>query len=91
MNYGGDTSQPIELLIEIFFKRVTGEKKSLFDLPYVTQRNLPSSNQLLNPTMGSSLGFQWLRLYPPNAGSPGWIPGQVTRSHMLQLRVYMLN
>ena len=29
---------------------------------------------------------QWLRLWAPNAGGPGWIPGQGTRSHMLQLK-----
>ena len=29
---------------------------------------------------------QWLRLCTPNAGDPGSIPGQGTRSHMLQLR-----
>ena len=32
---------------------------------------------------------QWLRLHSPNAGGPGSIPGQGTRSHMLQLRVRM--
>ena len=29
---------------------------------------------------------QWLRLRSPNAGGLGLIPGQGTRSHMLQLR-----
>ena len=29
---------------------------------------------------------QWLRLHAPNAGGPGLIPDQGTRSHMLQLR-----
>ncbi|TEA34881.1 hypothetical protein DBR06_SOUSAS4310073, partial [Sousa chinensis] len=29
-----------------------------------------------------SLVAQWLRLYAPNAGGPGSIPGQGTRSHM---------
>ena len=29
---------------------------------------------------------QWLRLCTPNAGDPGSILGQGTRSHMLQLR-----
>ena len=33
---------------------------------------------------------QWLRLSAPNAGSLGLIPGQENRSHMLQLRVHML-
>ena len=32
---------------------------------------------------------QWLRLYTPNAQSPGSIPGQGTRSHKPQLRVGM--
>ena len=35
---------------------------------------------------GTSLLAQWLRLWAPNAGGPGSIPGQGTRSHMLQLR-----
>ena len=34
--------------------------------------------------------FQWLRLCAPSAGGPDSIPGQRTRSHMLQLRVCML-
>ena len=33
-----------------------------------------------------SLVVQWLRLHAPNAGPLGSIPGQGTRSHMLQLR-----
>ena len=32
---------------------------------------------------------QWLRLCAPKAAGPGSIPGQGTRSHMLQLRVRM--
>ena len=32
---------------------------------------------------GTSLVAQWLRLQAPNAGGPGSIPGQATRSHML--------
>ena len=30
---------------------------------------------------------QWLRLCAPNAGDLGLIPGQGTRSHMLQLKI----
>ena len=37
--------------------------------------------------VGTSLVVQWLRLCTPNAGVPGSIPGQGTRSHMLQLKV----
>ena len=31
---------------------------------------------------GTSLVAQWVRLHAPNAGGPGSIPGQRTRSHM---------
>ena len=34
---------------------------------------------------GTSLVVQWLRLHTPKAGKLGSIPGQGTRSHMLQL------
>ena len=33
---------------------------------------------------------QWLRLCAPNAEGPGSILGKGARSHMLQLRVHML-
>ena len=32
--------------------------------------------------LGTSLVVQWVRLHAPNAGGPGSIPGQGTRSHM---------
>ena len=35
---------------------------------------------------GTSLVVQWLRLCAPNAQGLGSIPGQVTKSHMLQLK-----
>ena len=35
---------------------------------------------------GTSLVVQWLRLRVPNAGGPGLISGQGTRSRMLQIR-----
>ena len=40
--------------------------------------------------IGTSLGVHWLRLHAPNAGAPGSIPGQGTRSHRLLLRVCVL-
>ena len=40
--------------------------------------------------LGISLVVQWLRLSSPTAGGPGLIPGQGTRSHLLQLRVHIL-
>ena len=39
---------------------------------------------------GTSLVVQWLRLHAPNSGGWGSIPGQGTGSHILQLRVLML-
>ena len=36
--------------------------------------------------LGTTLVVQWLRLGSPSAGARGSIPGQGTRSHMLQLR-----
>ena len=36
---------------------------------------------------GTFLVFQWLRHWAPNAGGPGSIPGQGTRSHMPQLKI----
>ena len=39
---------------------------------------------------GTSLVVQWLGLCAPNAGGPGSITGQGTRSHVPQLRVRML-
>ena len=39
---------------------------------------------------GTSLVVQWLRLLTSNAGDTGLIPGQGTRSQMLQLGVCML-
>ena len=40
--------------------------------------------------MGTFLVVQWLRINAPNAGDIGSIPGQGTRSHLLQLRVCLL-
>ena len=37
--------------------------------------------------IGTSLVVQWLRLCAPNAGDSGSIPGQETRSQMLQLKI----
>ena len=45
--------------------------------------------ELHKKALGICLVIQWLRFCGPNAGSLGSIPGQGTRSHMLQLRVFM--
>ena len=36
---------------------------------------------------GTSLGVQWLRLCSPSTGALGLIPGQGTRSSMLELKI----
>ena len=41
----------------------------------------------LNCNLGISLVVQWLRFCAPNAGGPGSIPRQGTRSHVLQLKI----
>ena len=46
----------------------------------------PVSGVFQKGIMGSSLVVQWLRLLAPTARGPGSIPGQGTRSHMLQLK-----
>ena len=49
----------------------------------------PYQNLPFRSWIGTSLVVQWLRLHAPSAGAPCLIPGQGTRSHMLQLRVRM--
>ena len=44
---------------------------------------------IFNNLMGTSLVVQGLRLHAPDARGLGSIPGQGTRSHILQLRVFM--
>ena len=39
---------------------------------------------------GTSLVVQWLRLHSPNARGRDLIPGQGTRSHMVQIRSHIL-
>ena len=43
-----------------------------------------------NLCKGNSLVVQRLRLGVSNKACPGLIPGRRTRSHMLQLRIHML-
>ena len=45
--------------------------------------------ELKSSAVGTSLVVQWLKFGVSNAGGPGSIPGQGTRSHMLQLSVHM--
>ena len=49
---------------------------------------MASQRELQNWPSGAFLVIQWLRLHTPNAGGLDSIPGQGTRSHILQLRVH---
>ena len=48
------------------------------------------SHQVSRKACGDLPDGQWLRPCAHDGGGPGLIPGLGTRSHMLQLRVYML-
>ena len=50
--------------------------------------HVKSLNMAIEST-GTSLVVQWLTVHVPNAGDLGSIPGQGTRSHVLQVRVGM--
>ena len=50
----------------------------------------PSFDNLKCIINGICLEVQWLRLWAPDAGGLGLIPGQRTRSHMLQPRLHLL-
>ena len=47
-----------------------------------------TNNTCFQTEMRASLVVQWLRLHAPNAGDPGSIPAQGTRSRKPQLRVH---
>ena len=44
-------------------------------------------NAMQNPSEGTSLVVQWIRLCTPNAGAVGLIPDQETRSCMPQFKI----
>ena len=52
-----------------------------------THTNKRTEPSPLKVSTGASLVVQWPRSCIPNARGPGSIPGQGTRSHMLQLRL----
>ena len=51
------------------------------------EQNPTANSSKPNWIPGTSLTVQWPRLHTPNAGGLSSIPGQGTRSHVLQLRV----
>ena len=61
---------------------------SLMEIQTLILTDIQGTLGKMKVTRGHSLVGQWLRLCAPNAGGLGSIPGQGTRSHMPQLRVY---
>ena len=61
--------------------------RSNLSLPHCRQTLYCLSHQgiYINRDLKDILVVQWLRLCTPNAGGPGSIPGQGTRSHMQEL------
>ena len=60
-------------------------------LPFEPPRKLQLSySRVVKPRGGTSPVVQWLRFQAPDTGGRGSIPGQGTKSLMLQLRVCML-
>ena len=51
-----------------------------------TSRGQHDAFTIIITSVGTSQVVQWLRLCTLNAGGPGWISGQETRSYMPQLR-----
>ena len=69
-------------------KSSRNHKKSFFPVAslLLLRDNVELSSEGQNQVGGTSLMVEWLRLHTPNAGGPGSIPHQGTRSGMLQLR-----
>ena len=78
----------IFLTFEFLWFSIQGGGKHFYCHIYLFLPFLFSQNE--NNFIGTSLVVQWLRLLAPNAQGLGSIPGQGTRSHMLQLRVHLL-
>ena len=69
-----------------------GDSSSKLSLPLIKPNEVfcertRGTKSLRGVIEGTSLVVQWLELCAPNAEGLGLIPGQGTRSHMLQLRV----
>ena len=88
----GEIERAEEIFKEIMAEKFPNLLKNI-NLHIQVAQQIPSkinTMRLTNRHLGTSLVVQWLRLRAPNAGGPGSIPGQGTRSRMLQLRAHML-
>ena len=85
----------------VLTREVLCELRGLDELAGLSRRFMPQKKEVRNfcsrffwakeqsifSLLRTSLVVQWLRLHIPNAGGLGLIPGQGSRSHMLQLRI----
>ena len=83
--YLNSTSFPILALFSPITNNILHDGVGRRCIPQVLSCRQQNPLQLII-IIGTSLMVQWVRLCAPNAGVPGSIPGQGTRSHMPQLR-----
>ena len=67
----------------------TWQKRGMYKIVRISHEGWNVGEDHQEDMTGTSLVVQWLRCNIPNAGHPGSISGQGTRSHMPQLRDYM--
>ena len=70
----------------IFLPGKSQRQKSLAGYSLWSCKKSSITEWLSTHAQGTSLAVQWLRLHAPNAGGPGSIPGQGTRSIITQLK-----
>ena len=61
----------------------------LENMTFIAKEEKSMSGFKISKDIVTSLVVQGLRFQPPNAGGPGLIPGQGTRSHMPQLSLHV--
>ena len=81
----------LEMLLWLFFRKHNPLKSMIWLEPHKSHKRIRIKTGKKHGKMkswfkrnpvGTSLVVQWLRLWAPNAGGPGSIPGQGTRSHV---------
>lgn len=67
----------------------TWQKRGMYKFVRISQEGWNVGEDHQEDMTGTSLVVRWLRCHVPNAGGPGSLSGQGTRSHIQQLRDYM--
>ena len=78
----GKNSEPGSYNRKIRPVKITEKEPTVWKINKVPVHTHKMRRELSNKGEGTSLVAQWIRLHAPNAGGPGSIPGQGTRSHM---------